>query len=68
MSDTSNINFISDISDTTIGGELIYDTVTVSKMLGVQESTLRKYCALMQKHQYEFNKNSVGHRIFIHEM
>ncbi|UYB49936.1 DUF3967 domain-containing protein (plasmid) [Lysinibacillus capsici] len=64
MSDTSNINFISDISDTTIGGELIYDTVTVSKMLGVQESTLRKYCALMQKHHYEFNKNSVGHRIF----
>lgn len=33
-------------------------------MLGVQESTLRKYCALMQKHHYEFNKNSVGHRIF----
>lgn len=64
MSDTSNINFISDISDKTIGGELIYDTVTVSKMLGVQESTLRKYCALMQKHQYEFNKNSVGHRVF----
>ena len=64
MSDTSNINFISDISDTTIGGELIYDTVTVSKMLGVQESTLRKYCALMQKHHYEFNKNSVGHRVY----
>ncbi|MEK5081123.1 DUF3967 domain-containing protein [Solibacillus sp. FSL W7-1436] len=64
MSDTSNINFISDISDKTIGGELIYDTVTVSKMLGVQESTLRKYCALMQKQQYEFNKNSVGHRVF----
>lgn len=64
MSDTSDINFVSDISDTTIGGELIYDTVTVSKMLGVQESTLRKYCALMQKHHYGFNKNSVGHRIF----
>ena len=64
MSDTSDINFVSDISDTTIGGELIYDTLMVSKMLGVQESTLRKYCALMQKHQYEFNKNSVGHRIF----
>ena len=64
MSDTSNINFVSDISDTTIGGELIYDTLMVSKMLGVQESTLRKYCALMQKHQYEFNKNSVGRRIF----
>lgn len=64
MSDTSNINFISDISDTTIGEELIYDTVTVSKMLGVQESTLRKYCALMQKYHYEFNKNTVGHRVF----
>ena len=32
MYDTSYINFISDISDTTIGGELIYDTVTVSKI------------------------------------
>lgn len=64
MSDTSNINCISDISDTTNSGELIYDTVLVSKMLGVQESTLRKYCSLMQKHHYEFNKNSVGHRVF----
>src|SRR5690606_22313338 len=64
MSDTSTINFISDISDTTIDGELIYDTVTVSKMLGIQESTLRKYCVLMQKYHYEFNKNSVGHRVF----
>ena len=64
MSDTSNINCISDISDTTVDGELIYDIVTVSKLLGVQESTLRKYCALMQKYHYEFNKNSVGHRVF----
>lgn len=53
------------ISDTSIGEELIYDNSTVSKILGVQESTLRKYCTLMQKHNYEFNKNSVGHRIFI---
>ena len=64
MSDTSNIKVISNLSDTTTDGELMYDTVAVSKMLGVQESTLRKYCALMQKHQYEFNKNSVGHRVF----
>lgn len=61
MSDTSNTTVI---SDTTIGGELIYDTATVSSLLGVQESTIRKYCALMQKHHYEFNKNTVGHRIF----
>lgn len=58
MSDTAVI------SDTTIGEELMYDNTTVSKILGVQESTLRKYCTLMQKHNYEFNKNSVGHRIF----
>ena len=43
---------------------LIYDTEMVSNLLGVQSSTLRKYCALMQKYGYEFNKNSVGHRVF----
>ena len=64
MSDTADISVISVISDTTIGDDLIYDTTMVSKFLGVQESTLRKYCSLMQKHNYEFNKNSVGHRVF----
>ncbi|MED4885474.1 DUF3967 domain-containing protein [Bacillus smithii] len=57
VSDTSNINFKDDV-------DVIYDTTSVSKVLGVQESTLRKYCALMQKSGYEFHKNSVGHRIF----
>ncbi|RUL47451.1 DUF3967 domain-containing protein [Lysinibacillus antri] len=52
------------ITDTTVGEELIFENATVSKILGVQESTLRKYCTLMQKYQYEFSKNSVGHRIF----
>lgn len=58
---------IDDIADKTnneFGENLVYDTAMVSKILGVQESTLRKYCTLMQKHSYEFNKNSVGHRIF----
>jgi len=64
MSVTSDTIDISVISDTSIREDLIYDTSLVSKILGVQESTLRKYCALMQKHNYEFNKNSVGHRIF----
>ncbi len=64
MSDTSNMSSISVISDTSGDGEFVYDTATVSKILGVQESTLRKYCALMQKHNYEFNKNTVGHRVF----
>jgi DNA-binding transcriptional MerR regulator len=63
MSDTSNMSFTtdtSDISDT----ELVYDAVSVSKALGVRESTLRKYCALMQKYNYQFSKNTVGHRVF----
>lgn len=64
MSDTTNISATSVISDTSTDGEFIYDTGAVSKILGVQESTLRKYCALMQKHNYEFNKNAVGHRVF----
>ena len=51
---------MSDIDDM----ELIYDAEMVSNILGVQSSTLRKYCALMQKYGYEFNKNSVGHRVF----
>lgn len=57
MSDTSNIDNTSDV-------DVIHDTTSVSKILGVQESTLRKYCALMQKKGYHFHKNSVGHRIF----
>ena len=51
---------MSDIDDM----ELMYDTEMVGNVLGVQSSTLRKYCALMQKYGYEFNKNSVGHRVF----
>ena len=63
MSDTLNTAVISDTSDIS-NSEMVFDTLMVSNMLGVQESTIRKYCALMQKHNYEFNKNTVGHRIF----
>lgn len=64
MSDTTNISSTSFILDTSIDGELIYGTAAVSKVLGVHERTLRKYCALMGKHNYEFNKNALGHRVF----
>ena len=64
MSDTTIMSSISDISNKTVGANLIYDTETVSNILGVQASTLRKYCALMQKNGYKFNKNNLGHRIF----
>jgi len=54
---------IDDMSDTNTM-DLIYDTEMVSNILGVQSSTIRKYCTLMQKYGYEFNKNSIGHRVF----
>lgn len=64
MSDTSNMSSTLVISDTSVDGELIYNTATVSKILGVHDRTLRKYCTLMQKYNYELNKNAVGHRLF----
>ncbi|HWL13944.1 MAG TPA: MerR family transcriptional regulator [Ureibacillus sp.] len=52
------------VSDAAAGEELIYTTVRVSKLLGVNEKTLRRYCSLMQNHHYEFHKNKSGHRLF----
>lgn len=51
---------MSDITDISV----TFTSAKVSKMLNVQESTLRKYCALMQRHGYEFHKNQSGHRVF----
>ena len=63
ISDTTSRSTTDDMSDTNTM-DLIYDTEMVSNILGVQNSTIRKYCTLMQKYGYEFNKNSVGHRVF----
>ncbi|PYF06688.1 MerR family transcriptional regulator [Ureibacillus chungkukjangi] len=52
------------VSDTSTGEDLIYNTVAVSKIVGVQERTLRNYCRLMQKHHYDFQKNKNGHFIY----
>lgn len=52
------------VADISAGEDLIYNTSTVSKIVGVHERTLRNYCALMQKHHYDFQKNKNGHRIY----
>ena len=52
------------VSDTSTGEDLIYNTVAVSKIVGVQERTLRNYCTLMQRHHYDFQKNKNGHFIY----
>lgn len=62
MSDISTIPN-SDTSDITVVS-VTYTTAQCSKVLNVQESTLRKYCSLMQKNGYEFHKNKAGHRTF----
>lgn len=63
MSDTEKAKK-TNVMDMSSKEESSIDTVTVSRILGVQESTVRKYCALMIKNGYEFDKNSVGHRVF----
>lgn len=63
MSNMSDKSTTSDTTDTT-GSDLIYDTAAVSKALMLGESTIRKYCALMVKHNYKFHKAPAGHRIF----
>ena len=52
------------VSDTSTGEDLIYSTQAVSKIVGVHDRTLRGYCTLMQKHNYSFQKNKNGHRIY----
>ncbi|MGG2933873.1 DUF3967 domain-containing protein [Bacillus pacificus] len=34
-------------------------------MLKIQESTLRKYCIMLEEHGYHFHKNEHGHRGFL---
>ncbi|MDI7742729.1 MerR family transcriptional regulator [Lysinibacillus fusiformis] len=52
------------VSDTSTGEDLIYSTQAVSKIVGVHDRTLRGYCSIMQKHNYDFQKNKNGHRIY----
>ncbi|QCR34104.1 MerR family transcriptional regulator [Lysinibacillus sp. SGAir0095] len=52
------------VADISTGEDLIYNTLAVSKIVGVHERTLRNYCTLMQKHHYDFQKNKNGHRIY----
>ncbi|WLR44499.1 DUF3967 domain-containing protein (plasmid) [Bacillus carboniphilus] len=42
----------------------IYVSSDVSALLKIKESTLRKYCIMLEKVGYEFHKNELGHRGF----
>ncbi|MFY0147720.1 MULTISPECIES: DUF3967 domain-containing protein [Bacillus cereus group] len=43
----------------------IYVSKDVATMLKIQESTLRKYCIMLEEHGYHFHKNEHGHRGFM---
>ena len=44
--------------------QAVYGSSDVADVLQIQESTLRKYCLLLEKAGYEFLKNEHGHRAF----
>ena len=44
--------------------QAVYGSSDIADVLQIQESTLRKYCLLLEKLGYEFLKNEQGHRAF----
>lgn len=45
--------------------ETVYSSSEVAEQLGIQESTLRKYCLLLEGEGYSFYRNQVGYRGFL---
>lgn len=44
--------------------QAIYDTKDIADVLGIQESTVRKYASLLEDFGYSYLKNEHGHRAF----
>ncbi|WP_242479987.1 DUF3967 domain-containing protein [Bacillus cereus group sp. N21] len=47
--------------------QLIYSSKDVAAILKIQESTLRKYCIMLEEVGYKFHKNELGHRGFLND-
>lgn len=63
MNDTKeNENY--DIEDTVINDEEELKTSDIAKELDIAESTVRKYCNLLNKEGYQFRKDVTGARIY----
>lgn len=52
------------MTDKTDSSQSIYISKDVAMILKIQESTLRKYCIMLEEHGYHFHKNEHGHRGF----
>lgn len=55
---------VSVMSNKTQQLQAVYNSSDVAVTLKIQESTLRKYCLILEKSGYEFLKNENGHRAF----
>ncbi|PHE83680.1 DNA-binding protein [Bacillus toyonensis] len=53
------------MTDKTDSSQSVYISKDVAMMLKIQESTLRKYCIMLEEHGYKFHKNEHGHRGFL---
>lgn len=52
------------MSEEIIQTQSVYGSSDIAVTLKIQESTLRKYCLILEKAGYEFLKNEHGHRAF----
>ena len=52
------------MSKEVVQAQSVYGSSDIADTLKIQESTLRKYCLLLEKVGYEFLKNEHGHRAF----
>jgi DNA-binding transcriptional MerR regulator len=52
------------MSEEVVQTQSVYGSSDIADTLKIQESTLRKYCLLLEKVGYEFLKNEHGHRAF----
>lgn len=52
------------MSDKTQQIQAVYSSSDIAVTLKIQESTVRKYCLILEKNGYEFLKNENGHRAF----
>lgn len=52
------------MTDETGSSQLIHSSKDVAALLKIQESTLRKYCIMLEEHKYHFHKNEQGRRGF----
>lgn len=55
------------MSGDTNQSEILYKSSDMATMLKIQESTLRKYCIMLEEAGYDFHKNEFGHRAFFNK-